>query len=68
VTTDELTRRVRAAHADAWEIEGRARERYGGGAARVQGARMMASGLPEAKWNNVDVTDASVDVAAIREW
>ncbi len=68
MTPDDLTRRVRAAHADAWEIEGRARERYGGGAARVQGARMMASGLPEAKWNNVDVTDASVDVAAIREW
>ena len=34
VTTDDLTRRVRAAHADAWQAEGRARERYGGGAAR----------------------------------
>jgi hypothetical protein len=68
VTTDDLIRRVRAAHADAWEIEGRARERYGGGAARVQGTRLMASGLPEAKWNNADVTDASVDVSAIRRW
>lgn len=67
-TTDELTRRVRAAHADAWELEGRAREPYGGGAARVRGARLMASGIAETKWNNADVIDASVDVDAIRSW
>ena len=64
----DLTRRVRAAHADAWELEGRVRERFGGGVARVRGARLMASGLPEAKWNNADVTDASADGPAIRRW
>jgi len=60
--------RVRAAHADAWEAEGRARAAYGGGAARVRGARLMASGLPAAKWNNADVTGADLDVGAVRRW
>jgi hypothetical protein len=68
VATDDLTQRVRAAHADAWELEGRLREPFGGGVARVSGARLMASGIAQAKWNNADVTDASVDVAAIRRW
>ncbi len=36
--------------------------------ARLPGARLMASGLPQAQWNNADVTDASVDVSAIRRW
>jgi hypothetical protein len=60
--------RVRTAHADAWEAEGRARAAYGGGAARVRGARLMASGLPAAKWNNADVTGADLDVGAVRRW
>jgi hypothetical protein len=60
--------RVRAAHADAWEAEGRARVASGGGAARVRGARLMASGLPFPKWNNADVTGADLDVAAVRRW
>ncbi len=64
----DLTRRVRAAHADAWELEGRAREPFGGGTARVRGARLMASGIAEAKWNNADITDQSADVDAIRAW
>jgi hypothetical protein len=45
---DRLTQLVRMAHADAWEAEGRLRERYGGGVARVRGARLMASGISEA--------------------
>src|SRR4051794_26880816 len=65
---EELTRRVRAAHADAWELQGRVRKPFGGGAARIAGARLMASGIPQAKGNNADVTDASVDVGAIRWW
>lgn len=44
------------------------REPFGGAVARIPGARLMASGLPEAKWNNADVTDSSVDVTAIRRW
>jgi hypothetical protein len=28
----------------------------------------MASGIAQAQWNNADVTDACVDVAAIRRW
>jgi hypothetical protein len=60
--------RVRAAHADAWEAEGQARAAFGGGAARVRGARLMASGLPFPKWNNADVTGADLDVGAVRRW
>lgn len=63
-----LTQRVRTAHGDAWELQGRLREPFGGGAARVRGARLMASGLPQAKWNNADVTDADVDLDAITAW
>jgi hypothetical protein len=59
---------VRAAHADAWEVEGRARERFGGGASRVPGARLMSSGIAHAKWNNADITHQCVDTAAIRRW
>jgi ribosomal protein S18 acetylase RimI-like enzyme len=61
--------RVRTAHADAWEAHGRAREPAGGGAARLPGIRLMASGLRHPQWNNGDVVDtARVDVAAVREW
>jgi hypothetical protein len=59
---------VRAAHADAWEVEGRARERFGGAASRVAGARLMASGIAQAKWNNADITHPAADTAAIRRW
>lgn len=68
VQSDGLTERVRTAHADAWELEGRVREPFGGGVARMPGARLMASGIAQAKWNNADVTVASVDVTAIRRW
>lgn len=60
--------RVRAAHADAWEAEGVARAAQGGGVARVRGARLMASGLPLAQWNNADVTGADVDLDALFAW
>jgi hypothetical protein len=40
----------------------------GGGAARVRGARLMASGIAEAKWNNADVVSADVDWDAVRAW
>lgn len=60
---------VRAAHGDAWRVEGELREPYGGGAATVRGARLMASGLDHPQWNNGDVDDAeSADVGAMREW
>jgi hypothetical protein len=70
VGADEMVEpaRVRAAHGDAWEAEGRARIGEGGGATRVRGARLMASGLPYAQWNNGDVTDADVDEPAMRAW
>ena len=61
--------RVRIAHGDAWEAHGRHRERYGGGAVRLPGIRLMASGLPHPQWNNGDVTDpASVDLDTVRKW
>lgn len=65
---DDLTRLVRTAHADAWEAEGRLRRSYGGGAARVRGARLMASGISVAKWNNADVMDEEPDVEAMVSW
>lgn len=42
---------VWAAHADAWQAEGRIRTPYGGGAEELPGVRLMASGLPYAQWN-----------------
>ncbi len=61
---DALARRVRAAHADLAEREGRLRTATGGGALRLPGIGLMASGLPRPQWNNADVL-ASADVAAI---
>lgn len=65
---DELTHRVRTAHGDAWQVEGRLREPYGGGATEVRGARLMASGIPTPKWNNADITSDDVDVDAMQAW
>jgi hypothetical protein len=59
---------VRTAHADAWQVEGRLREPYGGGVCTVRGARAMASGIKTPKWNNADVTHQQVDVEALRAW
>jgi GNAT superfamily N-acetyltransferase len=69
VTALDLAERVRAAHADAWQVQGRLREPYGGGAAELPGILLMASGLPHPQWNNGDVTDARlVDVARVAAW
>jgi GNAT superfamily N-acetyltransferase len=54
------------AQADAWEVEGRLRERDGGGALEVRGLRLMASGLKGAQWNSGDVTAPDADVEAAR--
>jgi ribosomal protein S18 acetylase RimI-like enzyme len=60
---------IRTAHADAWEAHGRHRTPAGGGAARLPGIRLMASGLSHPQWNNGDVVDPSlVDVEAVRAW
>lgn len=60
---------MRTAHADAWEAHGRHREQFGGGAARLPGVRLMASGLPHAQWNNGDVVDpALVDLDDVASW
>ncbi|WP_432509979.1 hypothetical protein [Kineococcus sp. SYSU DK001] len=57
--------RALAAHGDAWQVHGRLRA----GAAELPGARVMASGLAHAQWNNADVHDAAdVDVGALRSW
>jgi GNAT superfamily N-acetyltransferase len=58
--------RVHVAHADAWQAEGRLRERHGGGALEVRGLRAMASGLPQPQWNSADVTAADADLEAVR--
>ena len=58
--------RVHAAHADAWQAEGRLREHEGGGALEAPGLRLMASGLPHAQWNSGDVTAPGADLATAR--
>jgi len=64
-----LDGRVWTAHGDAWQTEGRLREPVGGGAVELPGIRLMASGLPHARWNSGDVTDpALVDVEHVRAW
>lgn len=35
---------------------------------RVQGARLMASGIPTPKWNNADITAGNVDLDALAAW
>ena len=60
---------VRAAHGDAWQVEGLLRESVGGGVGRVLGARLMVSGIDHPQWNNADVDDPeSADVGGMREW
>ena len=58
--------RVQVAHADAWQVEGRLRAPYGGGALEVRGLRLMASGLAGPQWNSGDVTARDADLAAAR--
>lgn len=58
--------RVQVAHADAWQVEGRVRAAYGGGALEVRGLRLMASGLAGPQWNSGDVTSPDADLAAAR--
>lgn len=60
---------VQTAHGDAWQELGRLRIAQGGATAELPGARLMASGLQQAQWNGVDVTDPRVvDVARITRW
>jgi ribosomal protein S18 acetylase RimI-like enzyme len=51
--------RVQTAHGDAWEVHGRLRA----GTRELRGLRLMASGLPDAQYNNGDVTAADADIA-----
>ena len=54
-------------HGDAWQVQGRLRERLGGGAQELYGLR--ADGLrasPEAESNSGDVTAPDADVAGAR--
>jgi GNAT superfamily N-acetyltransferase len=64
-----LDERVRLAHGDAWQAEGRLRANAGGGAAEWPGVRLMSSGLRHAQWNNGDLVDLTrFDLAAVRDW
>lgn len=69
MTDDALTQRVRTAHGDAWQAQGRLRAPYGGGAAELPGIRLMSSGITLAQWNNGDVTHPDqVDLGAVTAW
>lgn len=64
-----LDERTRLAHGDAWQAEGRLRAGSGGGAVEWPAVRLMASGLPHARWNSGDLLDlACFDVEAVRAW
>jgi len=62
-------RRAHAAHADAWQEQGRLRRADGGDHGDLPGARLMASGLPYTQWNTADALEPDVvDVAAVHDW
>ncbi|MFL6074312.1 MAG: GNAT family N-acetyltransferase [Mycobacteriales bacterium] len=63
-----MVHRAQLAQGDVWAAEGRLRERVGGGAGAVRGARLMASGLPHPQWNNGDVHEADFDLEAVVAW
>jgi GNAT superfamily N-acetyltransferase len=64
----DLSERVRTAHADMWQVQGRLREHTGGGAAELRGIRLMASGIAHPQWNNGDVTGPDADLEGAREF
>lgn len=64
----DLVARVHAANGDAWQVQGRLREPWGGGAAEVRGLRLMASGLPHPRWNSADADSPDAEVDAARAW
>ncbi|MFC6238545.1 GNAT family N-acetyltransferase [Longivirga aurantiaca] len=60
---------LRAAHADAWQVEGELRRPHGGDAIELPGARLMCSGLAHPQWNSGDVDDpALVDLGQVAAW
>ncbi|HTN50431.1 MAG TPA: GNAT family N-acetyltransferase [Burkholderiaceae bacterium] len=64
-----LDRRVWDAQSDAGQLQGRLRERHGGGATEMPGIRLMASGLPHRQWNNGDVNEPErVPWDEVRAW
>jgi ribosomal protein S18 acetylase RimI-like enzyme len=61
-----LPEQVRTVHADAWEVQGRLRERFGGGVHELHGIRLTATGLPDAEFNGGDVTALDADIEGAR--
>jgi GNAT superfamily N-acetyltransferase len=60
---------IRAAHGDAWQVQGQIRQPDGGDAEELPGVRLMASGLPLPQWNNGDVDDpGAVDIDLVARW
>jgi len=55
---------VRTAEGDAWQVHGALRA----GATEAHGLRLMASGLDDPQYNNVDVTAADADIDVARSW
>ena len=53
-------------HADAWQAQGRLRERFGGATRELQGIRVTASGLRDAEFNGGDVTASDADIEGAR--
>ena len=59
-----VTDRLRIAHADAFELEGLLRA----GTARIEGARLMSSGLPFEQWNTATALSVPVDIEGAWSW
>ena len=59
-----VTDRLRIAHADAFELDGLLRA----GTARIEGARLMSSGLPFEQWNTATALSVPVDIEGAWSW
>jgi GNAT superfamily N-acetyltransferase len=69
VKDDGFSQQLRRAHGDAWQVLGRLHQPHGGAVASVPGGRLMASGIPLAPYNNVDVDAPElIDLTAVRAW
>jgi ribosomal protein S18 acetylase RimI-like enzyme len=64
--SDDLTARVRTAHADGWQAIGGLFADRGGGALDLRDIRLSASGLPFPQWNNGDLTGPDPDLEGAR--
>jgi hypothetical protein len=62
----DLEHKAPIAYADVCEAEGLLRAAHGRAAAELRDIRLMASGLPHARWNSAHVTGPNTDIHGAR--